>query len=96
MHRKRGVSGEIDAFSALDQDRKSKTQQGVTRDKILAAQANWDAEMHHTAVCLLTALLIADSMRSSPVPSAMFNISGGAAPGNAQIGPRTFGSSPKG
>jgi hypothetical protein len=82
---------QIDAISALEEDQKSKTPQGVTGDK--TAQAN--REMH-TAAWQLAALLIAESMRNSAVPSAMFPVSGGAAPGNAQIGLRTFGTSPKG
>jgi hypothetical protein len=83
---------QIDAISALEEDRKSKTRQGVTGD-ILAAQAS--REMH-TAAWQLAALLIAESMRNSAVPSIMFPVSDGAAKGNAQIGLRTFGTSPKG
>src|SRR5262249_46339287 len=41
-----------------------------------------DAEVH-VAVRQLAAQLMAESMRSSPLPPAMFNISGGAAKGVA-------------
>jgi hypothetical protein len=94
IRRNRGVSGPVNANLPLKEDPKSQTQPGVAEAKLRAAQANGEAEAS-IAVRQLITRQIAESMRSSPVPSAMFNISGGAVKGvagAANIGPVTFGS----
>jgi hypothetical protein len=98
IRRKLGASGPVNANLPLKEDPKSQTQPGVVEAKLRAGEANGEAEAS-IAVRQLTTRLIAESMRSSPVPSAMLNISGGAAKGvagAANIGPVTFGGSRNG